>query len=461
MHGWPSQHHVFKQGQFPFTYLGLPMGTTRPSVLDLMPVVHAVERKTSTALSLMSSGAKLTLVNSIVTSMLIYAMCTIKLHPKVVEHLDKLRCYCLWAKNSDDGVKNISLAAWELVCRPKRCGGLGVIDIKTQNVALLLKHMFKFYNHADVPWVELIWNTYYSNKIPHAVDTVGSFWWKDIMQLNGTFRGITKVVLGDGSSYLFWKDVWLEGDGDETIMEMYPRAFSYCLNEDDSITKVLTATDPASIFSLSLSIQAREEVRQIQLASMHVGVVVGSHDTWDCTLGRYSSKKFYEHCFKEIVADEAFGWLWKAKSPIKFKMFGWLLLVARLNTRNMLKHRHFAVAGNNYACLLCQTPPKKLLNTCSSYVPLVNGAGAKLGCPGQSMAIDWTCCAGGEKPGDSPSSWTSSSWQLGAYGWSETINTSEGCNTPSGLGLPDSSTSLSCWFTTARRKFALSFPPTL
>ena len=43
--------------------------------------------------------------------------------------------------------------------------------------------------------------------------------------------------------------------------------------------------------------------RQIQLASMHVGVVVGSHDTWDCTLGRYSSKKFYEHCIKEIGGD--------------------------------------------------------------------------------------------------------------------------------------------------------------
>ena len=127
-------------------------------------------------------------------------------------------------------------------------------------------------------------------------------------------------------------------------MEMYPRAFSYCLNEDDSVANVLTANDPASIFSLPLSIQAREEVRQIQLASGHVGVDVGSRDTWDCTLGRYSSKKFYQHCFKEIVADEAFGWLWKAKSPIKFKMFGWLLLVDRLNTRNMVKRRHFAVA---------------------------------------------------------------------------------------------------------------------
>ena len=107
------------------------MGTTRPTLLDLMPMVHGVERKMSTALALMSSGAKLTLVNSAVTSMLIYAMCMIKPHPKVIEHLDKLRMYCLWAKNSDYGVKNNSLAAWELVCRPKSKGGLGVIDIKT------------------------------------------------------------------------------------------------------------------------------------------------------------------------------------------------------------------------------------------------------------------------------------------------------------------------------------------
>ncbi|XP_073357981.1 uncharacterized protein [Aegilops tauschii subsp. strangulata] len=138
-------------GSLPFTYLGLPMGTTRPTLLELMPLVHGVERKMSTALSLMSSGAKLTLVNSTVTLMLIYAMCTIKLHPKVIEHLNKLRRYCLRAKNSEDGVKNNSLAAWELVCRTKRKGGLGVIDIKTQNVALLLKHLFKFYNREEVP----------------------------------------------------------------------------------------------------------------------------------------------------------------------------------------------------------------------------------------------------------------------------------------------------------------------
>ena len=365
-------------GTLPFTYLGLPMGTTRPSVLDLMPLVHSVERKTSTALSLMSSGAKLTLVNSVITSMLIYAMCTIKLHPKVVEHLDKLRRYCLWAKNSDDGIKANSLAAWELVCRPKRCGGLGVIDIKIQNAALLLKYLFKFYNREDVPWVQLVWEAYYPNKVPHATELMGSFWWKDVMQLSGTFRGVARVIPGDGCSSLFWKDVWFSDTG-SALMDTHPRAFSYALNEDDSVARVLRTTDPAMIFSLPLSAQAREEIREIQQGSSHVCLEYGSPDVWVCDLGRYSSKKYYNHCFKQVKADEAFGWLWKSKCPIKFKMFGWLLMVDRLNTRNMLKRRHFAVAGGNYTCMLCQNPPEETVEHLFFECPFAKQCWSKVG----------------------------------------------------------------------------------
>lgn len=89
----------------------------------------------------------------------------------------------------------IPLPHGDLVCRPKNKGGLGVIDIKTQNMALLIKHLFKFYNKQDVPWVTLIWDAYYTGKIPHASDPVGSFWWKDVNHLSDVFRGITRSLL--------------------------------------------------------------------------------------------------------------------------------------------------------------------------------------------------------------------------------------------------------------------------
>jgi hypothetical protein len=32
-------------GRIPFTYLGFPLGTTKPTVMDLMPLVDKIERK--------------------------------------------------------------------------------------------------------------------------------------------------------------------------------------------------------------------------------------------------------------------------------------------------------------------------------------------------------------------------------------------------------------------------------
>ena len=48
------------------------------------------------------------------------------------------------------------MVAWPKVTKPKNKGGLGVIDLRTQNEALLLKHLDKFYNKRDIPWVNMI-----------------------------------------------------------------------------------------------------------------------------------------------------------------------------------------------------------------------------------------------------------------------------------------------------------------
>ena len=78
------------------------------------------------------------------------------------------------------------------------------------------------------------------------------------------------------------------------------------------------------------------------------------HDTWQCVWGdnNFKTSSYYKFYFRDVIAHEAFGWLWKAKCIPKIKTFGWLLLVDRLNTRNMLKRRHYNI-GNNFDCLLC------------------------------------------------------------------------------------------------------------
>jgi hypothetical protein len=67
-----------------------------------------------------------------------------------------------------------------------------------------MKHLNKFYNIRDIPWVNLIWNSYYQDgEIPHATKEKGSFWWKDILKLCETFRGIATCRVGNGTGLTF------------------------------------------------------------------------------------------------------------------------------------------------------------------------------------------------------------------------------------------------------------------
>jgi hypothetical protein len=42
------------------------------------------------------------------------------------------------------------------------------------------------------------------------------------------------------------------------------------------------------------------------------------------------------------------------------KFFCWLVLTNRLNTRNMLRRRHFTL-NSGYDCLLCSSPPEETI----------------------------------------------------------------------------------------------------
>jgi hypothetical protein len=154
-----------KISSLPFTYLGLPLGTTKPNVQDLMPLVDRIERRVSANFMLMSYSGKGALINSLLTSIATFTMCSIQLNPKILEHIEKIIRHCLWVKKNEEGEeKCYSLASWQMVCRPKKKGGLGIPNLKLQKGALLLKYLHKFYNKLDTPWVHLLWNTYYQGE---------------------------------------------------------------------------------------------------------------------------------------------------------------------------------------------------------------------------------------------------------------------------------------------------------
>jgi hypothetical protein len=153
----------------PFTYLGLPMGTTKSRVDHYAPLMDRVERQLTAISSMLTQAGKLQLANSVISTLPTFFMCSLDVSVAVHEYVDRARRHCMWNK-SEITHRSKPLVAWRKCTKPKRKGGLGLISLRSQNKALLLKHLDKFYNRNNIPWVNLIWNTYYSNgEIPHVV----------------------------------------------------------------------------------------------------------------------------------------------------------------------------------------------------------------------------------------------------------------------------------------------------
>lgn len=128
----------------PFTYLGLPLRTTRPTFQDFTPLLSEIENSLMGVSRYLSYHGRLILVNSVFSAMLTFYMCTLKLQPRVIDEIDKYRKHTLWS-GAEIHRAGSCLATWDTTCRPKEEGGLGIICLQSKNIALLLKFLDKFY----------------------------------------------------------------------------------------------------------------------------------------------------------------------------------------------------------------------------------------------------------------------------------------------------------------------------
>jgi hypothetical protein len=231
-------------GSLPFTYLGPPLGLTKPKVVDFLPLVSRCKQRLNSTSVFLSQAGRLEVTNAIFTALPMFHMGTFLLHKSVIKQIDKFRKHCLW-RGANINAKTPPKAAWESVCLPKK-GGLGVFNLRTQNGALLHKHLHKFFNRADIPWVHLIWEVHYSNGNQPGAKKIGSFWWRDIL--------MAMVNIRDGATCLFWSDLW-----SSRISKLrYPELFSFAKKINVTFKSFVEAEGPAAVFHLPISMTALE-----------------------------------------------------------------------------------------------------------------------------------------------------------------------------------------------------------
>jgi hypothetical protein len=72
-------------GTLPFTYLSLPLGTTRPSIEDFAPLLARMEKRIMDLNKLLSYQGRLIFVNSVLSALPTFFLCTFKVPISILE----------------------------------------------------------------------------------------------------------------------------------------------------------------------------------------------------------------------------------------------------------------------------------------------------------------------------------------------------------------------------------------
>jgi hypothetical protein len=81
------------------------------------------------------------------------------------------------------------LSKWNIICRPKDQGGLGIEVLELKNKCLLSKWLFKLLSEEGM-WQQLLFNKYLKNKTLAQVEAkpTDSSFWKGLMHVKNDLK---------------------------------------------------------------------------------------------------------------------------------------------------------------------------------------------------------------------------------------------------------------------------------
>jgi hypothetical protein len=265
----------------------------------------------------------------------------------VRKRLDFYRSRFFW--QSDENKKKYRLTKWNIICRPKDQGGLGIEVLELKNKCLLSKWLFKLL-HEDGVWQELLYNKYLSQLTLAAVKAKpnDSPFWKGLMRVKNDFFQRGHFIVGNGLTTRFWEDCWL---GDTPLAIQYPLLYNIVHYKNVSVAHVL-GQSPINIgFRRGLS--GNKWTAWLHLCQRLLPIKLSmepDHFVWKLTTnGSFSVKSMYEDMMNDHTPF-LHKFLWKMKIPLKIKIFMWFLSNKVLLTKDNLVKRNWSGCTR---CVFC------------------------------------------------------------------------------------------------------------
>lgn len=102
-------------GSFPFTYLELHLGITRPKIEDYLPLISKCERRLVSISNFLTQAGRLQITNVVLTALPTFHTSTIALPKGMMKQIEKYRKHCLW-RGSEINSKKSPKAACKMIC---------------------------------------------------------------------------------------------------------------------------------------------------------------------------------------------------------------------------------------------------------------------------------------------------------------------------------------------------------
>lgn len=176
-------------------YLGVPIIHGRVTKQTYSEVLEKVQSRLSgwKAKNLSLAG-RVTLKNSVTSSLPLYTMKSTKLPLAIFDNIDKLNRQFLWGGSNEK--HKIHLVKWDVVTNPrKKDGGLNIKEARILNQAMLAKLGWKMMSDPETLWVRVFKNKYLKNSsfLDVAIKPNASYVWKSIASTRDIIRELGEL----------------------------------------------------------------------------------------------------------------------------------------------------------------------------------------------------------------------------------------------------------------------------
>ena len=223
----------------PFKYLGLEVGGNPRKTTFWEPVLSKLRvRLNAWRGRFLSLAGRICLIKSVITAVPLFYLSLYKAPDCVCKSIISLQRRFLWGWGKEK--KPIAWVSWEVLCKPKEEGGLGIRDIRKFNYALLAKWRWRLISEEKGRWKELLVSKYGVDlECRQAPIKVQSWWWRDLHKVctegEGWFNQQVVWKVGSGDKVRFWEDAWA---GNSSFKTLFPRLFSISLNQGQKVEEV-------------------------------------------------------------------------------------------------------------------------------------------------------------------------------------------------------------------------------